>query len=101
MIYECTQAEWKILELLWEQGAMTAGQIIGSLQAEAGWTQHAACLLLKRMEQKNLIDLEESGSLQRYVCRPVKEQVRIAPWLMERSLLERLKTCLAKGGKHQ
>lgn len=101
MPYECTQAEWTILEVLWEQGGMTTGQLTRKLQPEPGWTQHAVCMLLKRMQQKELIMLEESGSLERYVCKLPKEQVSIAPWALEMSLLERLKKRLAKGGKHQ
>ena len=101
MARECTQAEWKILELLWENGGMTAGQVIRSLQTKAGWTQHAVCTLMERMKQKELIKLEESESGQRYVCKLSQEQVSIAPWALEESLLSRLKNRLSKGGKHQ
>ena len=98
---ECTQAEWNILDILWNQGSMTTGQITRGLQPEPGWTQHAVCTLLKRMKQKDLIVLEETGGMERYVCKLPKEQVSIAPWALDRSLLERLKGRLAKGGKHQ
>ncbi len=98
---ECTQAEWTILELLWAEGGMTPGQITRRLQPEPGWTQHAVCTLIKRMQQKELILLEESGSMERYVCKLPREQVTIAPWALEHGLLERLKTRLAKGGTHQ
>lgn len=101
MQHECTQAEWKILELLWQQEGMTTGQITRALQPEADWTQHAVCTLLKRMLQKDLIGLDESGSIERYVCKHSKEQVNIAPWALDLSLLERLKGRLAKGGKYQ
>ena len=101
MFNECTQAEWKILEILWEQGGMSAGQITRALQADAGWTQHAVDILIKRMLQKQLLEMEQSTSLERYVCKLPKEQVSIAPWKMDKSLLTRLKGRLAKGGKHQ
>jgi len=101
MANECTQAEWTVLEVLWGQGGMSAGQITCALQPEPGWTQHAVCMLLKRMQQKELIALEESGSMERYVCKLPREQVSIAPWPLEAGLLERLKGRLAKGGKHQ
>lgn len=101
MPYECTKAEWTILEVLWEEGGLTTGQITRSLQPEPGWTQHAVCMLLKRMQQKELIELDESGSLERYVCKLPREQVSIAPWALDAGLLERLKSRLVKGGKHQ
>lgn len=98
---DCTQAEWKILELLWEQESMTTGQITRALQPEPGWTQHAVCTLVKRMLQKELIGLEESGNLERYVCKLPREEVSIARPVLNMTLLERLKSRLAKGGKHQ
>lgn len=101
MPHECTQAEWKILEILWQQGSMTIGQMTRLLQPESGWTQHAVCTLTKRMLQKELIGLDESGNLERYVCKIPKEQVTIAPWALDKGLLERLKDRLAKGGTHQ
>lgn len=97
----CTQAEWKILEILWEQGGMTIGQITRALQPDPGWTQHAVCTLIQRMTQKELIALDESGSLERYVCKLPREQVHIAPWMYDLTLMERLKGRLAKGGTHQ
>ena len=98
---ECTQAEWKILEILWNRGSMTTGQITRALQPEPGWTQHAVCTLIKRMVQKELIGLEESGSLERYVCKLPREQVSVARPVLNMTLLERLKSRLAKGGTHQ
>lgn len=101
MTHSCTQAEWRILALLWERGAMTAGQLIEALQAENGWTQHAVCTLLERLEQKGLIGLEENGSLRRYVCKQSRQQVSIARCPLECSLPQRLKNRLPVGGKHQ
>ena len=101
MQHECTQAEWRILELLWNQEGMTTGQITRALQQEADWTPNAVCALLKRMLEKDLIGLDESGSAERYVCKHPKELVSIAPWALGMSLLERLKGRLAKGGKYQ
>ena len=98
---ECTQAEWKILELLWKQGEMGAGEIARALQPEPGWTQHAVCMLLKRMQQKQLIVLEESAGMERYVCKTPREQVSIARPAVTMSLLEQLRSRLIKGGTNQ
>jgi len=101
MPYECTQAERMILEILWEHGGMSAGQIVRALQPEPGWTQHAVCTLLQRMNQKELIELEESGSVERYVCRLSRGQVTTSQPLITMGLLEWLRSRLAKGGLHQ
>ena len=101
MMYECTQAEKMILELLWERGGMTVGQITRALQPEQGWTQNAVCTLLKRMDQKDLIWLEETGSMERYVCRLDRRQVTTAQPVIAMSLLEQIQNRLSKGGTHQ
>ena len=101
MSYECTQAERKILELLWERGGMSVGQITRALQPEPGWTQHAVCTLIQRMKKKELIHLEESGSMERYVCRISRGQVTTAQPLITMSLPERIRNRFAKGGAHQ
>lgn len=98
---QCTQAEWKILELLWEQGGMSAGQITRALAAEAGWSQHAVETLMRRMVQKELIKPDECGSVERYVCRLPKETVSIAQPPVCMTTMQRLKARLAGGGTYK
>jgi len=98
---QCTQAEWKILEILWEQGGADAEQLIQTLQAQTDWTQHTVRTLLKRMQQKELIVMEENGSKERYVCRLPRAKVSIAPSAVCLTLSERLKAHFGKGGTHQ
>ncbi|MBR6570855.1 MAG: BlaI/MecI/CopY family transcriptional regulator [Clostridia bacterium] len=101
MPHECTPAEWKILEILWKEGGMSTGQITSALQPEPGWTQNTVCTLLKRLMQKELIRLDETVSMERYVCRLPKEHVVIAQAAIGMTLTERLKASLGKGGTHK
>lgn len=48
-----TDSELRILELLWERGALTVREIQEGLEAETGWSKHTVISLLKRMMQKN------------------------------------------------
>lgn len=98
---QCTLAEWKILELLWEQGGMSTGQITRALMPEAEWTQHAVETLIRRMLQKELVALDECGSVERYVCRLPKEMVSIAQPPVCMTLAQRLKARLAGGGTYK
>ena len=97
MFRECTKAEWKVLELLWKQEGQTDGQIARQLQAEAGWTPGAVRALLSRLEQKQLIGMEETAGTKRYVCKIPREQVSIAPWGPEKGLLKRIQEKIANG----
>ena len=46
-----TDSELRILELLWERGALTVREIQEGLEIETGWSKHTVISLLKRMMQ--------------------------------------------------
>ena len=52
MPIQCTDAEWKILEVLWDRAPRTMTEITKTLAPETGWTRHTVITLLKRMEEK-------------------------------------------------
>ncbi len=52
---QCTEAEWKILELLWQHGPRSMPEIIRALEPETGWTRHTVITLLKRMQAKGTV----------------------------------------------
>ena len=62
----CTDAEWKILEVLWESHPRTMPEITKILEPETGWTRHTVITLLKRMAEKGTISVDESGTIKRY-----------------------------------
>lgn len=101
MICECTQAEQKILELLWQHGGMTKDELAYALFSQCGWSQSAVYTLLGRMQQKNVISLEESQNVERYVCRTGRGQVTTAQSVIAMNWCERLKRRFIKGGKYQ
>ncbi len=50
-----SDAEWKILELLWKQGPMTLTEITYALEEETGWQRTTIVSFLKRMEAKDAV----------------------------------------------
>ncbi len=66
MPIQCTDAEWKILEVLWDESPRTMPEITRILEPETGWTRHTVITLLKRMAEKGTISVDESGSIKRY-----------------------------------
>lgn len=66
MSIQCTDAEWKILEVLWENHPRTMPEITKQLQPETGWTRHTVITLLKRMAEKGTITVDETGPIKRY-----------------------------------
>ena len=66
MPVNCTDAEWKILEALWERAPRTMRDITETLAPDTGWTRHTVITLLKRMEEKGTVRVDESGAVKTY-----------------------------------
>ena len=61
-----TEAEWKIIRVLWEKSPLTMMEVTRALEAETGWTKHTVSTLLKRMQQKGTVRVGEEGGLKTY-----------------------------------
>jgi BlaI family penicillinase repressor len=70
-----TEAEQKILKLLWEEGSLSTMQITEKLQDETGWSKQAVISFLKRMEAKKLVSHEVIGRSKYYTPLSKKETV--------------------------
>ena len=62
----CTEAEWKIMEVLWDHAPRTMSEITKVLEPATGWTRHTVITLLKRMQEKGTVAVDESGDVKRY-----------------------------------
>ena len=62
----CTEAEWKIMEVLWDHAPRTMSEITKALEPTTGWTRHTVITLLKRMQEKGTVAVDESGDVKRY-----------------------------------
>ncbi|MDE5992264.1 MAG: BlaI/MecI/CopY family transcriptional regulator, partial [Oscillospiraceae bacterium] len=54
-----SEAEWKIMTMLWEKEHMTIMQLTAALKGETGWTKNTVITLLKRMEKKEAVAYEQ------------------------------------------
>ncbi|MBR3743315.1 MAG: BlaI/MecI/CopY family transcriptional regulator [Clostridia bacterium] len=66
MAERCTEAEWKIMEVLWDHSPRTMSEITKTLEPITGWTRHTVITLLKRMQEKGTVAVDESGEVKRY-----------------------------------
>ena len=74
MSIQLTDAEWKIMEVLWDSAPRTMAEITKTLEPDTGWTRHTVITLLKRMQEKGSVEVDESGSVKRYYPRVTREQ---------------------------
>ena len=66
MPMQCTDAEWKIMEVLWDHAPRTIAEITKILELTTGWSRHVVITLLKRMEEKGTVTVDQSGPAKLY-----------------------------------
>ena len=71
-----SDAEWKIMNVLWEKSPSTIMQITKWLYETTGWTKHTVMTLLKRLEDKGAVYYEEGERAKQYYAKiPQNEAV--------------------------
>lgn len=66
MNVKCTEAEWKIMEVLWERAPRTMPEITKALQPATNWSRHTVITLLKRLQEKGAVLVDETGPVKIY-----------------------------------
>lgn len=61
-----TNAEWNVMECLWEKAPRSSREIVDTLRERIGWTKSTTLTMLKRMTEKKLITCESSQRLRMY-----------------------------------
>ncbi|NLA86903.1 MAG: BlaI/MecI/CopY family transcriptional regulator [Clostridiales bacterium] len=57
-----TEAEWKVMECLWERSPRTGREITERLEELTGWKRSTTLTLLQRMEAKGAVESASGGS---------------------------------------
>ena len=61
-----SDAECKIINVLWDEQPRTMTQITKELAEDTGWTKHTVMTYLKRLEKKELVHYEEGAKAKLY-----------------------------------
>jgi BlaI family penicillinase repressor len=61
-----TNAEWNIMECLWDHAPRTGRETIEYLKKHVGWTRSTTLTMLRRMTEKDLIRCEEENGVRVY-----------------------------------
>lgn len=70
-----TEAEWKIMLLLWQKSPWTMMELTRALAQETGWSKHTVITMLKRMAAKGTVRICEDGPVKTYFPAVSKERV--------------------------
>ncbi|MBD5476002.1 MAG: BlaI/MecI/CopY family transcriptional regulator [Lachnospiraceae bacterium] len=61
-----SEAEWKVMSLLWREAPQTMMQLTNHFKETTGWTKHTVMTFLRRMEEKGAIHHEEGERAKLY-----------------------------------
>lgn len=61
-----SEAEWKVMNLLWQAAPQTMMQITNHFKETTRWTKHTVMTFLRRMEEKGAVRHEEGGRAKLY-----------------------------------
>ena len=70
-----TEAEWKIMLLLWQKSPWTMMELTHVLEAETGWSKHTVITMLKRVAVKGTVRICEDGPVEPYFPAVSKDRV--------------------------
>lgn len=51
-----TQAEWSVMECLWQAGALTGREVTQRMEKSCGWSRSTTLTLLSRLENKGALE---------------------------------------------
>lgn len=61
-----TEAEWSVMDCLWEGGAKTGRELAEALQEAVGWSRSTTLTLLRRLVNKGAVADEEQSGVKTY-----------------------------------
>lgn len=76
MEYKIFDSELKILELLWDNGELTAKDIAALASEQVGWSKTTTYTVLKKCVEKGLVERREPG----FCCRALVTRQEAQRW---------------------
>nr|WP_285844471.1 penicillinase repressor BlaI [Oceanobacillus profundus] len=67
-----SEAEWEVMNVLWERAPQTANEVIASLQAKTDWKPKTVRTLLDRLAQKEVVGINKNQRI--YTFYPIYSQ---------------------------
>lgn len=64
--YKISEAEWAVLDILWQRGPVSASQVRTSLAEKTGWSLGAVRSFLNRLIAKGVVRLLDDEPIYRY-----------------------------------
>ena len=72
-----TEAEWTVMECLWEKSPRTGRETVAWLDQKMGWTRSTVLTMLRRLEAKGAVAGDTEGELKTFRPLIVREDVAV------------------------
>lgn len=64
-----TDAEWRVMHVVWSRGQVTANDVIDAVVPETNWSPNTVRTLLIRLTEKGVLHVEKNCEKIRQICR--------------------------------
>jgi BlaI family penicillinase repressor len=65
-IPKIAESEWRVMQVLWENGPQTANDVVGALSGKVKWKPRTIKTLISRLVKKGAVKVTEEGYRYRY-----------------------------------
>lgn len=73
-----SEAEWSVMEVLWDRHPRTAAEVVEALDSDRRWSPRTVKTLLARLVKKGALTAEEDGPRYRYAPRVSRDECVLA-----------------------
>lgn len=81
-----SEAEWKVMRVVWRRPGVAVREVVAELDGETGWSYSTVKTMLARLVEKGALSLEKDANLYRYTATVNERDARRSAL---RSLLDR------------
>lgn len=67
-IPKIAESEWRVMQVLWEQGSQTANDVVEALTGKVKWKSRTIKTLISRLVKKGAVKVTEEGYRYRYTA---------------------------------
>ena len=72
-----TEAEWSVMECLWEESPLTGRQMTDCMEEKMGWNRSTTLTLLRRLEEKEAVVSDSHGAKKLFSPKVAREDAAL------------------------
>lgn len=78
MLPKISEAEWRVMNVLWEKSPQTTNEIVDALKGAVKWNRETIRTLINRLVQKGAVDFDKDGRAYSYYPKVRETDLQLA-----------------------